>query len=460
VDRESKPDVYLRVFDSAEIFSLNYALELLFSAGIATLGLILNSPAVVIGAMLISPLMGPILAGGLALAAADVYLGVKSLVCIVLSSLAAILFSAILVWIVPFHHPTSEILARTEPNLLDLGVALLSGLAGSIVVCRGGSGGGVTALPGVAIAVALMPPLCTVGFGVGAGWSWNIIQGAGLLFLTNLAAITTSAFLVFYVVQMDEPSLRAKIDGSILERASRSRMYHLIENTRLSHLFGDIGKVRWRVLMLTVVLLVLFVPLRESLYRVRDETLARVTARDAVRMVAPPDSVVSQQVEFGRDRIRIRLITTTNTDPDKVTLAERHLLRQTGKDASILVRRVASEEELASLRESLRTPAATPVRDIESVRPEVLAQLEAPLRETWPENGGEMTAYELGFDPEGVVLRLRCKSAKPLDEVAQVVLTKALQSRLRISKIRLLLEYENPPESLSKRQSAQGRRGR
>jgi uncharacterized hydrophobic protein (TIGR00271 family) len=141
VDRESKPEVYLRVFDSAELMSLNYALELLFSAGIATLGLILNSPAVVIGAMLISPLMGPILAGGLALASADVYLGFKSLTSIMLSTVSAVLFSAAVVWIAPFHYPTSEILARTQPNLLDLGVALLSGLAGSIVVCRGGTGG-------------------------------------------------------------------------------------------------------------------------------------------------------------------------------------------------------------------------------------------------------------------------------------------------------------------------------
>jgi hypothetical protein len=124
------------------------------------------------------------------------------------------------------------------------------------------------------------------------------------------------------------------------------------------------------------------------------------------------------------------------------------------------VRRVASEEELATLRESLRTPAPPPVRDIESMRPELLAQLEAPLRETWPENGGEMTAYELGFDPEGVVLRLRCKSEKPFDEVAQAVLAKAIQSRLRISKMRLLLEYEDPSTTSNDQPSSQRNRAR
>ena len=143
---DSKPAVYLAVFSSSEIISLNYALELLFSSGIATFGLVLNSPAVVIGAMLISPLMGPILAAGLALAAADLYLGIKSLLSILIGVVSSVLFSAALVWALPFQIPTSEILARTQPNLLDLGIALLSGLAGSVVVCRRSEGSGVTAL--------------------------------------------------------------------------------------------------------------------------------------------------------------------------------------------------------------------------------------------------------------------------------------------------------------------------
>lgn len=459
VQSDAKPELYLRIFDSADVLNLNYALELLFSAGIATLGLILNSPAVVIGAMLISPLMGPILAGGLALAAADVYLGIKSLLSIVLSGISAVLFSAALVWITPFHYPTAEILARTQPNLLDLGVALLSGLAGSVVVCRGGKGGGVTALPGVAIAVALMPPLCTVGFGIGSGFSWPIIQGAGLLFLTNLAAIVASAFLVFYIVQMDATDLRMKIDYSIMERASRSSVYRLLENTRLSRAFGDIGKLHWRVVMLLAVLAMLFVPLRESLYRVRDETIARATARDAVRMVMPPDAVLSQQPEISRDRIMIRIIATTSADREKVRLAERFILRRTGKDATILVRKVAGEEELALLRESLRVPGPPPVRDIESMRTEMLARLEGPLKETWPSGGPELMAYELGLDPEGIVVRLRYKAAEPLDEVAQAILSKVLQTRLQVSKLRLLLEYEPPPpEPKTRKAPIKGRR--
>ena len=245
----AKPGVYINLFKATR-FSVNYVLELLLSAGIATFGLVLNSPAVVIGGMLVSPLMGPILATGLSLAASDIYLGIKCLINLVLSILLSVLFSAALVWILPFHSPTGEILARTQPNLLDLGVALFSGLAGSLVVCRGGHGGGVTALPGVAIAVALMPPLCTVGFGIGSGVEWTIISGAGLLFLTNLTAIVACAFGVFLLVRMGSMDVRKQIGQAELEEAAHDRLYALLQNTKLRSTFGQVGQLRWRVLML------------------------------------------------------------------------------------------------------------------------------------------------------------------------------------------------------------------
>lgn len=448
VDQESKPKVYLQVFDAAEVFSLNYALELLLSAGIATFGLVLDSPAVVIGAMLISPLMGPILAGGLALAAADLYLGIKSLLSVVLSSVCAILFAAALVWLVPFHSPTQEILARTHPNLLDLGVALFSGLAGTIVVCRGGGGGGVTALPGVAIAVALMPPLCTIGFGVGSGFSWPIITGAGLLFLTNLAAITTSAFIAFYAVRMDAPELRMKIDYSIVEHASSDRLYRVLMKTGLGRAFGDIGKLRWRVLMLVATLAALFIPLRQSLFQLREETIARTAANEAVRLLASPGMIFTQQLDVTPERIILRMIVTETVPEDKIREAEKLLLRRTGKEVTVAVRKVASEEELATLRERFRAPPAPPQpRDLNSTRTELIARLEQPLKEVWPAESAPLVSYEVGFTPEEILVRVRYKSETPLDSTAEAMLTKVLQTRLNVEKLRLILEHEAPPKS-------------
>jgi len=448
IDRDAKPKVYLQVFDSAEVLSFNYALELLLSAGIATFGLVLDSPAVVIGAMLISPLMGPILAGGLALAAADLYLGIKSLLSIVLSSVSAILFAATLVWLLPFQSPTHEILARTQPNLLDLGIALFSGLAGSIVVCRGGHGGGVTALPGVEIAVALMPPLCTVGFGVGSGFDWPIIRGAGLLFLTNLAAIMASAFVVFYAVRMDAPELRMRIDYSILEHASSDRLYRLLTKTRLARAFGDIGKLHWRVLMLVAVLVALFIPLRQSLFQLREETIARTAANEAVRLMASPGMIFTQQLDVTPERVILRMIVTDTVPEEKIREAEKLLLRRTGKDVTVAVRKVASEEELAMLRERVRTPPPPPQpRDLNSMRAELIARVEQPLKEVWPADLAPMVSFEVGFTAEELLLRVRYKAEKPLDPAVEAVLGQALQTRLKEPTLRLLLEHEAPPKT-------------
>ena len=448
IDQESKPRVYLQVFDAAEIASLNYWLELLLSAGIATLGLVLNSPAVVIGAMLISPLMGPILATGLSLAAADLYLGIKSLLCLVLSLIASVGFSAMLVWLLPFHSPTTEILSRTQPNLLDLGVALLSGLAGSLVVCRGGGGGGITALPGVAIAVALMPPLCAVGYGVGSGFSTPIIYGAGLLFLTNLVAITASAFLIFYAIRMDSADVRMKIDYSILERASEERLYRVLKKTPLLSGFGHIGKLHWRLLMLAVVFALLFVPLRRSLLQLRDETTARGAVREAIRSLAPSGSMLLQQVDLTAESVQVRLVVTAPVDREKIDEAEKRLIRRTGKNATIAVSRVTGEEDLARLREQLRTSAPPPPpRDINEMRTELVARLEPPLQEIWPSQTAPLVGYEIGFNKEETVIRVRYQSRRVLEPTVEEMLSKVLQARLGVEKLRLILERELPPRA-------------
>ena len=443
---DSKPAVYLEVFNSSEIISLNYALALLFSSGIATFGLVLNSPAVVIGAMLISPLMGPILAAGLALAAADLYLGIKSLLSILIGVVSSVLFSAALVWALPFQIPTSEILARTQPNLLDLGVALFSGLAGSVVVCRRSEGGGVTALPGVAIAVALMPPLCAVGFGIGSGFAWPIISGAGLLFLTNLAAIVASAFLVFYVVRMDSPDVRTKIDSLVLEGASHDLLYELLQKTKVSGALGHVGKLRWRIVMLVAVLAMLFVPLSRSLLQVRDEARSRAAVREALRLLGPADAFVAQQVDITAAQIVIRLVAASPVSKDRIGEAQKLLLRRTGKEVSLTVRKVASEEELALLRQQLKTavPVPHPPQDLESLRADVTARLDRLLKETWPAGAGELLGYEIGFTPEELLVRIRYQSATPLDATAQEILSKVLKAQLKADKFRVEFQQEKP----------------
>ncbi|MEP7362147.1 MAG: DUF389 domain-containing protein [Acidobacteriota bacterium] len=454
IDDESKPRLYRQIYDSADIRSPNYMLDLLFAAGIATLGLVLNSPAVVIGAMLISPLMGPILAAGLAFAASDVYLGVKSILCLMGSILASILFSAIIVWALPFQSPTSEILGRTQPNLLDLGVAIFSGLAGSIVMARSLSGGAASALPGVAIAVALMPPLCTVGFGVGSGWNWQIISGAGLLFLTNLVAITGSAFLVFYLVRMDDDKVRSCISDRELRRATGARIYAFLHNESFRRIFGDMGHLRWRILMVAITLAILFIPLRTSLYQLRDETLNRGAARETVRALLPADAILSQQLEIFTDRLLIHIVSTSRPGPSQLKAAEIELARRTGKSAAIDVRRVADETELITLRERLRTPVAAPAPPpptLASLTAEIRPLVDPAIQTLWPSSLAQLASYEIGLAPEKIILRFHYTSAKALDASAEETIRQALAKTLGIEALEAVFDYIKPQRTAARR---------
>jgi uncharacterized hydrophobic protein (TIGR00271 family) len=169
-------------------WSGHFAFMTLMSAGIAMLGLLLSSPAVVIGAMLISPLMGPIIALGFAVATFDSVELRRSAFALSLGIVMAVLFCASIVAVSPIQTVTSEIASRTRPNLFDLLVALFSGLAGTYAMIRGRHG----AIVGVAIATALMPPLAVVGFGF-ATLNWAVLGGSLLLFFTNLMTIAVAA---------------------------------------------------------------------------------------------------------------------------------------------------------------------------------------------------------------------------------------------------------------------------
>ena len=168
-----------------------FLLLITLSAAIATLGLLQNSAAVVIGAMLVSPLLGPIMGIGFGLATIESNLIKRSLVTMAAGMAVAVLVAMLLVWLSPIADVTSELRARTQPTLLDLGVAVVGGIAGVYAIMRKLSG----VMVGVAIATALVPPLSTIGFGLATGRA-DFALGAALLFLTNTLAIAFAATIV------------------------------------------------------------------------------------------------------------------------------------------------------------------------------------------------------------------------------------------------------------------------
>ncbi|MEQ8324532.1 MAG: DUF389 domain-containing protein [Vicingaceae bacterium] len=187
---------------------------LAFSILIASIGLNVNSVAVIIGAMLISPLMGPILGVGLSLAINDWATLNKSLRNFAIAIVLSVLTSALYFSITPLDFEQSELLSRTRPTILDVLVAFFGGFAGIIAGSRKEKS---NVVPGVAIATALMPPLCTAGYGL-ANLNWSYFLGATYLFFINSVFIALSTYLVVRYLKFP------KIDQMEVNKARKYRI--------------------------------------------------------------------------------------------------------------------------------------------------------------------------------------------------------------------------------------------
>jgi uncharacterized hydrophobic protein (TIGR00271 family) len=227
----------------------SYLLMIIFSCLVALLGLLVNSVAVVIGAMLISPLMGPIFTAALSFSMGDLRLARKALKIIVVSILLSVTVTAFFTLISPLKVPTQEILSRTRPNIYDLLIAAFAGAAGAYALCTRVSYLFVTT--GVAVATAVIPPLSVVGYGIGTAQA-SIAMGGFLLFFTNLVAIVISSDIVFYIFRF-RPSIveeasypirrRVQIMGAILAIISVPLIYTLVADLKKVNLTSRIEKV-------------------------------------------------------------------------------------------------------------------------------------------------------------------------------------------------------------------------
>ncbi|WP_178989838.1 DUF389 domain-containing protein [Winogradskyella schleiferi] len=171
---------------------------LVCSIFVASIGLNANSTAVVIGAMLISPLMGPILGVGLSIAINDIDTLRKSLINLVTMIVLSLLTAFLFFWLFPLSEETSELLGRTRPDIRDVLIAFFGGLA--LIIARTKRGTIASVIFGVAIATALMPPLCTAGYGLAEG-NWAYFGGAMYLFTINTIFIALATFLVLKILR-------------------------------------------------------------------------------------------------------------------------------------------------------------------------------------------------------------------------------------------------------------------
>jgi uncharacterized hydrophobic protein (TIGR00271 family) len=272
-----------------------YFVLMLLSATIAGLGLTNDSAAVVIGAMLVAPLMTPILATAAALVQGWGRRVVESLAIVGAGALVAIGVGIAISFLAPALRTglplPGELLARTGPNLIDLGIAIAAGAAGGFVAVRTEASG---ALPGVGIAVALVPPLATVGIALGLG-EWDLALGALLLFTTNLVAIVFAAGLVFagagFAAYRDEVGQR---------------------------------QARYAKIAVTIGVILVAIPL--AAHSVQRLTLDNAIATTAERAAAWAPELTLQGIDIDRAQEPIRVtisVTGTEPPPGAALLAER-----------------------------------------------------------------------------------------------------------------------------------------
>lgn len=171
---------------------------LMFAIVVASVGLNMNSTAVIIGAMLISPLMGPINGMGYSLATYDFMLLRRSVKNFLLAVLVSLLTSAFYFLLSPINEAHSELLSRTSPTIYDVIIALFGGLAGIVAMSSRLKG---NVIPGVAIATALMPPICTAGYGL-ATLQFNFFFGALFLFTINTVFIAFASLMVLSLIHI------------------------------------------------------------------------------------------------------------------------------------------------------------------------------------------------------------------------------------------------------------------
>lgn len=437
VNREDRRQMYREIDAGATLRSIPYWSFIVASCGIATLGLILNSAAVIIGAMLVSPLMAPILGLGLSLAVGDSYLSVKSLLTVLASVLVATLTAAVITMITPLNEVTAEIVARTNPSVLDLFVALFCGLVAAYSSVRSGGREALGSVaPGAAIGVALMPPLCVVGYGLGQGFHGAMMWGAFLLFLTNLLAImlVSSGFYLLLYRGSSREEYMEMLDS---ERRNQSLFQHPL----LGRLWAQGSQLNKRRFLLPLLLLLAIAyPLTSSLLILKQKNDVRriveqeLRGSENVQLLRGVEALsfdgkqVSGQIVFAgplqagelEDRVRARL---QDRFPEM--------------DVGIRFQRVAGETDMATIRSlaAWREAAGSALYDpaAEEKAQQAARMLLDYIGARFPPGSGALVGLELQADSaSGVRVQLRYMGDAMPDSARNAV-ADTLLSALRAS---------------------------
>ena len=400
-----------------------YWIQLYLSAGIATLGLALGSTAVVIGAMLISPLMGPLIEFGMGFAVGSSLLVLSAAMRIGLSIAGVVGAAAVMTLGLPFHEVTAEIGARTSPTLLDLLIAVFCALMAAFATLKQAEDT-ASAAAGTAIGIALVPPLCVAGFGLGTG-SLAIASGAALLFTANLSAIIVVAVLVFLLLGY------ARVDAVTIERqfidTAHGRMSRVAERAHqsLGSLFGSRYGLAMRVLVPLTFVVIVYVPLSAALDNVAREVRLRQAVKKILAEAAP--RAMQQTLSIERDAVALDLVIVGT--PDHAAA-----LRTSIRDRIASATDVPATVSVTAVADARALQAATSARQTRSASTLDLAQLRARIADVlgadWPAAAGTVQRWYLTVDAGERSVLMVAHSGGALGPAGREVEARRLSERL------------------------------
>lgn len=295
---------------------------LIFAIVIACIGLNMNSTAVIIGAMLISPLMAPIVGIGYGAGIKDYGLIKKSLRSFLYYVAIALFSSTVYFWVTPLTQADSELLARTTPSLWDVLIAFSGGAVGMIAATRRNSS---NVIPGVAIATALMPPLCTAGYGLANG-NWQFLGGALFLFLINTVFIAYATLLVVKLLRLP---IRTRV---------------------------DIRAERWMRHMINLVVFATIIPSGYLAYRlVQQDYFTRTVHRIVQELHETPNmTILAKELNVADKSIRITIGGSTEKSQVQHEI-EQKLINADIQDAQVIVQDLATQKiDIGTIQQNLR----------------------------------------------------------------------------------------------------------
>ncbi len=355
-----RPALYRETAEAATDTDVPFFAVLLLSGAIATLGLVLNSTAVVIGAMLVAPLLGPLLGLSLALAVGDGRLFAQTAAAILLGAAGIVALAAVLTLALPFQTVTDEIVSRTRPTTLDLLIAVFSGLAGAVVTASREARLSAS-IPGVAVAVALVPPLGVAGFGIAVG-QWAYTRGALLLFGANLAGIVLSGMAMFFLIGMHRADV-VKAAREWHDEGQATGVAALVSGAKWLDRLPGLATPLGRFVLVAAFMVAVAVPLTTSLEHFVRE--ARVGAAvDALEREVEDDGtafVLDRDLAYGDDAstLRLRIATTQWITDDLEAALTADLEGRAGEPVSLSIEQVlASSGDLDAFADALPTAPA------------------------------------------------------------------------------------------------------